>query len=144
MMAATLKRRRTDLSTIHELHGETGAVVKLTGIRELWEREKFTDLVLQAKCDGTSSPSRLKHIINCVQYFHPVSSSDFRGLLELLSSKDLTLLVTLSWIFVFIFSMVSLAFTSKMMVFQVSFFTKSFIPPRRRRTKCRVDSFWIL
>ena len=69
-------------------HSETGAVVKLTGIRELWERGKLTDLVLQAKCDGTSSPSRLKHIINCVQYFHPVSSSDFRGLLELLSQQD--------------------------------------------------------
>ena len=59
-MAATLKRRRTDLSTIHELHGETGAVVKLTGIRELWEREKFTDLVLQAKCDGTSDVAPIK------------------------------------------------------------------------------------
>ena len=73
---------------LSKLHDQTGAVVNLIGIRELWERGKLTDLVLQAKCDGTSSPSRLKHIINCVQYFHPVSSSDFRGLLELLSQQD--------------------------------------------------------
>ena len=73
---------------LFKLHDQTGAVVNLIGIRELWERGKLTDLVLQAKCDGTSSPSRLKHIINCVQYFHPVSSSDFRGLLELLSQQD--------------------------------------------------------
>ena len=34
--------------------------MKLTGIRELWEREKFTDLVLQAKCDGTSDVAPIK------------------------------------------------------------------------------------
>ena len=43
-----------------KLHGETGAVVKLTGIRELWEGGKLTDLVLQAKCDGTSDVAPIK------------------------------------------------------------------------------------
>ena len=34
--------------------------MKLTGIRELWERGKLTDLVLQAKCDGTSDVAPIK------------------------------------------------------------------------------------
>ena len=57
---ATFKRRRSGLSTIYELHSEPGAVVKLAGICELWERGELTDLVLRAKCDGTSNESPIK------------------------------------------------------------------------------------
>ena len=53
------KRRRTNLST-NELYSETGAVVTLSGIRELWETGELTDLVLRAVCDGTSDESPIK------------------------------------------------------------------------------------
>ena len=34
--------------------------MKLAGIRELWEKGELTDLVLRAKCDGTSNEPPIK------------------------------------------------------------------------------------
>ena len=57
MKQKNLKRRRKGLSSSGELCAEAGAIVKLSGICELWEKGELTDLILTAECDGTTSAS---------------------------------------------------------------------------------------
>ena len=49
-----------------------------------------------------------------------------------------------TWIIAFTLSMVYDASTSSELVFPVKAYAKISMPPRRRKTRCKVDSLWML
>ena len=69
-------------------------------------------------------------------------------ILELLASENKTLLVGWNAFFILNFCLhvvdVSEDSTSRVIVFPVRIFANICIPPRRQRTRCNVDSFWML